>query len=80
MENPNQEQNQFKHLRRLKPIREDRTPLFKFRNILNIIFMILAVVGVCFYLFSHMKTFAIILMLAAVAVKFIEVLLRLFHK
>lgn len=80
MDNTNQELNKFKHLQRLKPIREKRTPLFKFRNILNIIFMILAVVGVCFYLFSEHKTFSIILMLSSVVIKFIEALLRLFHK
>ncbi|GAA6528068.1 MAG: mechanosensitive ion channel protein MscS [Prevotella sp.] len=80
MDNLSQGQNPFRHLRRLKPIKEERSPLFKLRNILNIIFMILAVVGVCFYLFSQYKTPAIIVMLSAVAIKFIEVLLRLFHK
>lgn len=59
---------------------DTRDSLFKLRNILNICFMVLAIIGVCMYLFTMQKNIAIIVILAGVVIKFIEVALRMFHK
>uniref|UniRef100_A0AB33JQC9 Mechanosensitive ion channel protein MscS n=5 Tax=unclassified Prevotella TaxID=2638335 RepID=A0AB33JQC9_9BACT len=59
---------------------DTRDSLFKLRNILNICFMVLAIAGVCMYVFTMQKSIAITIMIAGVVIKFIEVALRMFHK
>lgn len=54
--------------------------MLKYRNILNIIFMVLAIVGVIVYTQTDYKTTATIILIVAVVLKFIEVALRMFHK
>ena len=46
------------------------------RNYLNIIFMLVAVIGVCYYLFGHKETSTYII-LASMIIKFIELGLRM---
>lgn len=78
-ENPNKERRVRTPRHHLEPIR-DSGPLFKLRNFLNLVFMVLALAGIGFYLLSTWRTLAIVLMIVAVTFKFIEVLLRLFRK
>ncbi|MBP3835406.1 MAG: hypothetical protein J6E45_05725 [Prevotella sp.] len=52
-----------------------RDPFLPVRNILNIIFMLLAVVGVIVYLTKHTDT-GIIIVLVAMGFKMIECILR----
>lgn len=54
--------------------------MLKYRNILNIIFMVLAIVGVIVYTQTDYKITATIILIVAVVLKFIEVALRMFHK
>ena len=54
--------------------------MLKYRNILNIIFMVLAIVGVIVYTQADYKITATIILIVAVVLKFIEVALRMFHK
>ncbi len=61
-------------------IEEERNGMFKLRNILNIVFMILAVAGVIVYMLSNYHNTAVMIMIIAVVIKFVEVSLRLFHK
>lgn len=67
---------------RMKPIDDNKGGLFKVRNILNWVFIILAVIGIIIYLFGSTKAkdIAIIIMLVGVVIKFIEASLRIFHK
>nr|MBP7473311.1 mechanosensitive ion channel protein MscS [Prevotella sp.] len=76
----NKEELAVKPHHRLKPIDGERDGMFKVRNILNYIFIFLAVIGVAVWLFSPNKNIAIIIMLAGVVIKFIEASLRIFHK
>ena len=55
-----------------------RDRFFKLRNILNLIFMIGAVVGVVLY-FNSDTTVGTVIMLAAVVLKIIECSLRFIH-
>ena len=58
----------------------DRDNLFKVRNILNIAFMLLAIVGIILWHFMDDHTIAIIVLLIGVVLKIAEVCIRLFHK
>ena len=58
----------------------DRNNLFKVRNILNIAFMLLAIVGIILWNFMDDHTIAIIVLLIGVVLKIAEVCIRLFHK
>lgn len=57
-----------------------RDRFFWIRNILNIIFMIGAVVGVIFYFFTQKETLGIIIILTAMFFKMAECSIRIFHK
>lgn len=52
---------------------------FKLRNTLNIIFMILAVVGVCLYYFSS-NTIGTYVLLVAIVIKIVECCFRFKHR
>ena len=81
MDNNIEEKTTFEHKHRLEPINTKNEPLFKLRNILNLVFMILAIVGAIVYWFSHQnQNIAICIFIVAVVFKFAEVSLRLFHK
>ncbi len=58
----------------------DRDNLFKVRNILNIAFMILAIIGVILWYSMNDHTIATIILLTGVVLKIAEVSIRLFHK
>ncbi len=49
--------------------------MFKIRNVLNIAFMLIAIVGVCFYLSGDAYR-GIIIVLIAMAIKFAEATIR----
>ena len=57
-----------------------RDRYFKIRNILNILFMLGAVIGLIIWYISSSKTAGLIIILVAVVLKIIEVALRMFHK
>ena len=63
-----------------KRLIDNTDDMLKYRNILNIIFMVLAIVGVIVYTQTDYKTTATIILIVAVVLKFIEVALRMFHK
>ncbi len=63
---------------RRKRMREDDR-FFGVRNVLNIIFMIGAVVGVVFYLTDSDSNAGIIIIMASMAFKVIECCLRFIH-
>lgn len=64
---------------RLKRLGEDGSSMLKVRNILNLVFMALAVVGVVLYLQSEQHTIATIILIVAVVIKFAEVAIRMFR-
>ena len=49
------------------------------RNVLNIIFMVLAVVGVVIYLCADNSTIGVYVILAAMVFKMVECCLRMLH-
>ena len=57
-----------------------RDRIFWIRNILNIIFIIGAVVGVIFYFFTQKETLGIIIILTAMFFKMAECSIRIFRK
>lgn len=59
---------------------DNNDDMLKYRNILNIIFMALAIAGVIVYTQTDYKTTATIILIVAVVLKFIEVALRMFRK
>lgn len=63
-----------------KRLIDNTDDMLKYRNILNIFFMVLAIVGVIVYTQTDYKTTATIILIVAVVLKFIEVALRMFHK
>ena len=63
-----------------KRLIDNNDDMLKFRNILNIIFMVLAIVGVIVYTQTNYKTTSTIILIVAVVLKFIEVALRMFRK
>ncbi|PTL25136.1 mechanosensitive ion channel protein MscS [Prevotella sp. oral taxon 820] len=54
--------------------------IFKIRNILNIIFIVTAIVGACLYTMSSYQSIGSFVLIFAVTVKITEVSLRIFHK
>jgi len=54
--------------------------MFKYRNIINVAFMVLAITGVIIYTKSDFKITGAVVLIIAVVLKFIEVSLRMFHK
>ena len=52
--------------------------MLKYRNILNIVFMLLAIIGVVIFTQTEYRTIATIILIIAVVLKFIEVALRMF--
>lgn len=61
-------------------VQRPRDRYFKIRNILNILFMLGAVIGFIIWYTSNSKTAGLVILLAAVILKIIEVALRMFHK
>lgn len=59
---------------------DGRDKMFKVRNTLNIIFMILAVIGLILWTQTDWQNTGISIVLVGVALKIVEVLLRLFKK
>lgn len=57
-----------------------RDKMFKVRNTLNIIFMLLAVIGLILWTQTDYTNLSIAILLVGVALKIIEVCLRLFKK
>lgn len=69
------------HHRQRRLIEYDgRDKMFKVRNTLNIIFMILAVIGLILWTQTDWHNTGISIVLVGVALKIVEVLLRLFKK
>ena len=64
---------------RLKRLGEGGPGMLKVRDILNLVFMALAVVGVVLYLQSEQHTIATIILIVAVVIKFAEVAIRMFR-
>lgn len=66
---------------RMESIGEPQNKLFKLRNILNLVFMVITMAGMLtYFLLPAYKNAAFIAMIIAVVIKFIEVALRMFHK
>ena len=63
-----------------KRLIDNNDDMLKYRNIPNISFMVLAIVGVIVYTQTDYKTAATIILIVAVVLKFIEVALRMFRK
>ena len=61
-------------------LNKGKDSMFKYRNIINIAFMVLAIVGVIIYTKSDFKITGAMILIIAVALKFVEVSLRMFHK
>ena len=57
----------------------DNSKLLKLRNLLNIIFMLGAIVGLVIYFLGHQQT-SIIIILLAMVFKMAESTIRFFHK
>lgn len=71
------ENMQIPHRHRLREERP-KAPYFKLRNVLNIIFMVLGLVGVLIYIFGD-DTTGIIVVLVAMVFKMVESALRFFR-
>ena len=61
---------------RLGHRKRDDDNMLKFRNVLNIIFMVMAVIGVVLY-FTQYRTIGTYVLLAAMAVKMVECCIRM---
>ncbi len=57
-----------------------RDKMFKVRNTLNILFMVLAIIGLILWTQTDWQTLSIVILLVGVALKITEVCLRLFKK
>lgn len=57
-----------------------RDKMFKVRNILNIIFMILAVVGLILWTQTDLSVLSTAILIVAVVLKIVEVCIRMFKK
>ncbi|MBO4822205.1 MAG: hypothetical protein J5548_12190 [Prevotella sp.] len=60
-----------------KPASED--PFFGLRNFLNIVFMVLAVIGVIVYLVAEDTTIGVYIIIGAIVLKMVECCLRMLH-
>ena len=54
--------------------------IFKIRQILNLIFILAVIAGICVYFFSENQTLALLIFLTAVVFKMAESILRMLHK
>lgn len=68
------------HHRQRRLTFSDHDNMFKVRNTLNMVFMLLAVIGLIMYYSMDNHTIAIIVLLVGVVLKIAEVCIRLFHK
>ncbi len=57
-----------------------RDRMFKVRNILNILFMVLAVIGLILWTQTDWEVLSTVILLAGVAIKIVEVCIRMFKK
>lgn len=57
-----------------------RDKMFKVRNTLNILFMVLAVIGLILWTQTELQTLSTIILLVGVALKITEVCIRMFKK
>ena len=78
--NRNETQYAVRPHHKQKRLIDNNDDMLKYRNILNIIFMVLAIVGVIVYTQTDYKITATIILIVAVVLKFIEVALRMFRK
>ena len=78
--NINETQHAVRSHHKQKRLIDNNDDMLKYRNILNIIFMVLAIVGVIVYTQTDYKITATIILIVAVVLKFIEVALRMFRK
>lgn len=76
METPETTQDQQTRRRHRKP--KERDAMFGLRNTLNIIFMVLAVIGVVVYLCAE-GNIGIYIILGAMVIKMVECCLRMLH-
>ncbi len=53
---------------------------YKLRNILNIIFIVTALVGIALYLLTTYRSAAVITMIVGVVIKFVEATLRMIRR
>ena len=53
---------------------------FRLRNMLNLVFLPLAIIGMCVNYFTEYKQAGFIILIVAVVIKFVEVAIRLIHK
>ena len=79
-ENINPQESRPHHRQRRLIEYDGRDKMFKVRNTLNIIFMILAVIGLILWTQTDWQNTGISIVLVGVALKIVEVLLRLFKK
>jgi hypothetical protein len=73
-----EQNNSFPHQRYRTEHKKPKADFVRTRNILNLIFMLGAIVGVIFYLFAN-ENIGIIIILVAMGFKLVECALRLFH-
>lgn len=72
-------EKQFEEGFRKKHRHAEKDRFFAVRNVLNLLFMITAIVGVVIYCTSADKTMGTIVVLASMALKIIECALRFIH-
>lgn len=78
MEEPiNTQDQQPRRRSHRRPASED--PFFGLRNVLNIIFMVLAVIGVIVYLVADNTTTGVYIIIGAIVIKMVECCLRMLH-
>lgn len=65
---------------RQKRLTDGKDDTLKYRNILNSVFMLLAIGGVIVYTQTEHRFIATVVLIAAVILKFVEVSLRMFRK
>lgn len=75
MEEPTTQNQPLRRRSHRKPASED--PFFGLRNILNIIFMVLAVIGVVVYLVADDTNIGVYIIIGAIVLKMVECCLRM---
>lgn len=78
--NKNEREYAVKPRHTQQKLNNGKDSMFKYRNIINIAFMVLAITGVIIYAQSDFKITGTVILIIAVALKFVEVSLRMFHK
>lgn len=74
-----QVEKQFEEGFRKKHRHAEKDRFFAIRNVLNLLFMVTAVVGVVIYCTNDDKTVGTVVVLAAMAMKIVECALRFIH-